>query len=59
MLKKTIGCTGKKIRRILDETGIFIDVRAIADRFMRERGGEGIILSIFVCFISVCLFFSW
>jgi len=42
MLKRTIDESGKAIRRILDETGILSDVRAIADRFMRERGGDGI-----------------
>lgn len=41
MLQQTINKSGQAIRRILDEAGVFTKVRAIADRLMRERGGDG------------------
>ena len=58
MLKRPIDDSGNAIRRILDETGIVSDVRAIADRFMRERGGDGITTSAPVaraclCFVAI------
>lgn len=41
LLQRTVTKSGKAIRRLLNETGVLADVRTIADRFMRERGGDG------------------
>ena len=63
LLKKSIDESGKAIRRVLEATGILTDARAIADRFMCDRGGDGTFSFLFLfflfCFVCSLLTADW